>query len=514
MTAATEPARASFLEMRGISKQFPGVHALDGVDFDLRAGEVHAIVGENGAGKSTLMKILGGVYQPDAGAITLLGKPVTIQNPRHAQTLGIGIVHQELNLFPVLTVAENVLVGRQPADGPLRFVNWPDSYTATREYLRLFDLDVDPSAPLQDLSIAQQQVVEIARALSQQACVLILDEPTSALTEHETTLLFRTIRRLRDEGLGIVYISHRLDEVFAISDRITVLRDGQRVGTVDTGQSDVPSLIRMMVGRQLSDLYGHSAGSTAGEALRVEGLSSRGHFAEISFALQRGEILGFAGLIGAGRTEVARSIFGALARDAGAIYLEGREVRINSPKDAMRLGIAYLSENRRRDELFLGMDVRENISVTHLKRFSVFGFVRRGREAAEANSYVDQLRIQTPGLDQRVRNLSGGNQQKVVLARWLAIRPKVLIVDEPTRGIDVGAKAEIYALLHHLAAEGVAILLISSEMPEILGLSDRIIVMHEGRITGEMARAEATEERIMTYAAGQAVALATGEGRS
>ena len=240
MTAATEPARASFLEMRGISKQFPGVHALDGVDFDLRAGEVHAIVGENGAGKSTLMKILGGVYQPDAGAITLLGKPVTIQNPRHAQTLGIGIVHQELNLFPVLTVAENVLVGRQPADGPLRFVNWPDSYTATREYLRLFDLDVDPSAPLQDLSIAQQQVVEIARALSQQACVLILDEPTSALTEHETTLLFRTIRRLRDEGLGIVYISHRLDEVFAISDRITVLRDGQRVGTVDTGRATYP----------------------------------------------------------------------------------------------------------------------------------------------------------------------------------------------------------------------------------------------------------------------------------
>jgi len=492
------------LDMRGICKSFPGVQALDHVDFDLFSGEVHALVGENGAGKSTLIKILCGVYQPDQGEICLHGQPTVIQGPSHAQSLGISVVHQELNLFPNLSVAENVFVNRLPARGLLSFIDARQAHEATREYLRTFDLDLDPSCAMHRLSVAQQQVVEIAKALSQKARILILDEPTSALTEHESAVLFRIIQRLKEQGLCIVYISHRLEEIFRIADRVTILRDGRRVGSLAVSETNVESVIRMMVGRQLQDLYGQRVASIGQEILRVQGLSSPGRFSDISFLLRRGEILGLAGLIGAGRTELARALFGAERIAVGQVHLDGHLVQIHSPSDAMRLGIAYLSENRHRDELFLQMSVRENTTVSHLKRFSRFGFLIQRLEAQEVQEFVGQLRIHTPSIQQRVMNLSGGNQQKVVLARWLAIQPKVLIADEPTRGIDVGGKAEIYTLLHKLAQQGVGIILISSEMPEILGMSDRILIMHEGKLAGELSREEATEERILTYAAGQA----------
>ncbi|MBL8055693.1 MAG: sugar ABC transporter ATP-binding protein [Anaerolineales bacterium] len=493
----------AFLQMQAISKAFPGVQALRQVSFDLRRGEVHALVGENGAGKSTLMKILSGVYRPDAGQILIEGQPVTIQIPRDAQRHGISIVHQELNLFSNLTVAENVFGGRMPARGPLAF---EDRQAAARQAQRLLDrfgVAISPQTIIRSLSLAQQQVVEISKALIQEARVLILDEPTSSLTEHEAAALFEVVQQLRRDGLCIVYISHRLEEVFRIADRVTILRDGQLVGTEAVAETSIPAVIRMMVGRQLADLYGQRAGQPQAVVLTVEALTSPGHFAEVSFQLRAGEIVGMAGLVGAGRTEVGLALFGALPVSGGRVQLRGAGRQIRSPDEAMRWGLAYLSEDRRNDALFFNMGVRENISVSHLARLSRLGLIDRRRERQATQFHIEQLKIATPSTEQKVANLSGGNQQKVILARWLAIEPKVLIVDEPTRGIDVGAKTEIYALLHHLAAQGVAILLISSEMPEILGLSDRILVMHEGRLAGELTRAEATEERILTLAAGR-----------
>jgi len=495
------------LEMRNISKRFPGVQALDGVSFDLYPGEVHALVGENGAGKSTLMKILSGVYQPDEGEILLGGVPIGIKSPRQAQDLGISIVHQELSLFQNLTVAENILGGRMPARGLLRLQDRKSAFCIAQEYLANFDLPIDPGTPLDRLSVGQQQVVEIAKALVQQARVLILDEPTSSLTEHETALLFKVISRLRSEGLAVIYISHRLEEIFRIADRVTVLRDGQWVGTKTVAESDLETIIRMMVGRRLhlEDLYGRDSGATGEVILDVEHLTSGGRFADVSFQLHAGEILGMAGLIGAGRTDVALALFGAAPVDAGVIRIGGTPQRIHSPHQAMALGLAYLSENRQSDGLFFNMSVRENISVTHLDSLAKLGFVDQRREAQEAQRFVGELSIQTPSVEQPAMNLSGGNQQKTILARWLAIKPRILIVDEPTKGIDVGSKQEIYALLHQLAAKGVGIILISSEMPEILGVSDRILVMHEGRLAGQLRRSEATEDKIMMLAAGQSL---------
>jgi ribose transport system ATP-binding protein len=493
---------APVLEMQGITKHFPGVVALDSVNFDLKAGEAHAIIGENGAGKSTLIKVLGGTYRPDHGEIRMNGKALEITAPRQARLLGIAVVHQELTLFPVLTVAENLMAGDQPVRGPLRMVDRKRARERAERALAQFDLFVDPDMPVRSLSIAQQQVVEIARALLQNACILVLDEPTSALTERETELLFRTIRRLKESGISIIYISHRLHEVFAIADRATVLRDGKKVDTVDVSSIGMDGLIRMMVGRSLTDLYGQRESSAKEEVLRVQGLGMADRFRDVSFSLRRGEILGFAGLIGAGRTELARAIFGVERVEEGKIFFKGKEIRINSPAHAMSLGITYLSENRRLEGLFQGMNIRENVVVTHLKKFSRLGFINKKAESGETARYIGNLRIQTPSMDQRIMNLSGGNQQKVILARWLAIQPEVLIVDEPTRGIDVGAKAEIYALLHRLAAEGMAVILISSELPEVLGMSDRIIVMFEGRITGIIESREATQEKIMALAAG------------
>jgi len=494
---------SNILEMRGISKEFPGVRALDAVDFELREGEIHALLGENGAGKSTLIKILGGIYQADCGSIVLQGKPCAVRNPRHARKLGIGIVHQELNLFPVLSIGDNVTAGDQPAKGFLRFVNRKEIRRRARDIMKTFDIDLDPDTPVRQLSIAQQQVVEIVHALLLNIRVLVLDEPTSALTDKETEFLFSTMKRLRVAGISIIYISHRLEEIFRIADRVTVLRDGVLAGTSELASVDMDSLIRMMVGRSFTDLYGKSTSKPGDEILKVTGLARKGKFEDVSFTLKRGEILGFAGLIGAGRTEVARALFGADRVDAGTIDIDGKRIHIGDPKTAMRLGIAYLTENRRLEGLFAGMDVRENVSVTHLDHFSNFGWLDRKAEARETESFREQLNIRTPDIRNQILKLSGGNQQKVMLARWLALRPRILIIDEPTRGIDVGAKSEIYSLLHGLASEGMAILLISSEMPEVIGLSDRIVVMYEGRITGMLQGAEATQENIMALASGQ-----------
>jgi ABC-type sugar transport system ATPase subunit len=494
-----------FLEMRGISKRFGSVQALDGVDFDLRAGEVHAIVGENGAGKSTLIKVIAGAHAPDGGLILISGRPTAIPSPRAARLLGIAVVHQELTLFPALTVAENVLAGRQPAWSPLKLVDRARARRAAREVLDLFGTEIDPDRPTSRLGVAAAQVVEIARALSQEACVLILDEPTSALSDREAEALFRTIRRLREKGFGIIHISHRLEEVLEIADRITVLRDGRRVDTIPRGEATVDGLIRRMVGRDLADLYGSRASVPGGgdEVLRLEDLSSPGRFRDISLRLAKGEILGLAGLVGAGRSEVGKAVFGSPPAASGRIFVEGRETRIRSPRDALRLGIALLSEDRRREGLFPEMSVRENLTVTHLRRFSRLGLLSVRGEAAGARAAAERLRVRAAGVEARMRDLSGGNQQKVLLARWLEIGPRVLIADEPTRGVDVGAKAEIYAILRRLASEGLGIILISSEMPEVIGMSDRILVLHEGRIAGELSREGATEERILALASGR-----------
>lgn len=489
-----------FIQMENISKRFPGVQALDQVSFELKTGEVHALVGENGAGKSTLMKILSGVYRPDAGQIILDGDPVSLVDPRHAQELGISIVHQELNLFPNMTVSENILGGHMPSRGPLGFEDTARASRIASDFLAEFEQPIDPRTNLSALSLAQQQVVEICKALAQDARVLILDEPTSSLTEHETTILFRIIRQLRTEGLSIVYISHRLEETFEIADRVTVLRDGALVGTRAISETTMEILIRMMVGRELEDFYAESSETEGEVILEVSGLASEGRFQEVSFDLRKGEILGMAGLVGAGRTALALSLFGAVPANSGTIAVNGRVQDVNSPEAAMNLGIAYLPENRRDDGLFYNMTVSKNISVSHLDTYTRMGLINHRLESARARDLAQQLSIQTPSVEHQVRNLSGGNQQKVILARWLAIQPRVLIVDEPTRGIDVGAKVEIYALLRRLAEQGVGIILISSEMPEVLGMSDRILVMHQGRITGEIKGSEATEEDILAFA--------------
>ena len=490
------------LLMEGIDKTFPGVRALDQAQFELRAGEVHALVGENGAGKSTLMKVIAGVYTKDAGRILYQGKEVEIPNPRAAQTLGISMIHQELNLMPHLTLAQNVFVGREPRQG-LRFVL--DEKQINAQTQTLFDsmhLKLDPRTRVADLTVATQQMVEIAKALSFDSQVLIMDEPTAALTEAEIEELFRTIRQLRDKGVGIVYISHRLEELKQIADRITVMRDGRYVGTEDAQAIPIDRIISMMVGRTIFESAPEVPEHPDEEVvLEVKNLNRGSAVRDVSFKLRRGEILGFAGLMGAGRTEVARVVFGADALDSGEIYVHGKKVDIRHPRHAVRHGIGYLSEDRKRYGLALGMDVEANIVLASFHKFlGLLGVVNNGKTHATGKHYVQALTIKTPSLQQKVKNLSGGNQQKVVIGKWLTADTDVLIFDEPTRGIDVGAKSEIYHLLNELAQQGKSIIMISSELPEILRMSHRIIVMCEGRITGELTAAEATQERIMTYA--------------
>ena len=490
------------LEMHGIHKAFPGVKALDDVSLEVGAGEVVALVGENGAGKSTLIKILSGCYRADAGEIALDGQRLARFSPHEAQQLGISVIYQEFNLAPPLSVAENVFVGRQPRSwaGAVAFGRMR---AATQEVLDSLHLPLDARRLVESLSVAEQQMVEIAKAISFQARIIVMDEPTAALTEHETATLFGLVRRLRGQGVSVVYISHRLEEVFEVADRVEVLRDGRNAGGMAVAEATVEKIVRLMVGRELREMF-HKAPVEIGEpVLEVRGLTRRASgVRDVSLEVRSGEIVGLAGLVGAGRTEIARAIFGVDRTDAGEIRVDGRPVHIRSPRDAIRAGMGFVTENRKEQGLFLVMAVRENVTAAGLGRLTRWDFIRFGAERRLVGSLVGQLRIRTPSQEQQVRFLSGGNQQKVVLARWLALRPRVLLLDEPTRGIDVGAKAEIYALMGTLARAGVGILMISSELPEILGMSDRILVVREGAIAGELSRAEADQETIIRLATG------------
>jgi ribose transport system ATP-binding protein len=490
------------ISVKKLSKSFPGVRALHDVQFELIAGEVHALMGENGAGKSTLMKILAGVYSKDSGEILLNGQPVAFASPREAQAMGIGIIHQELQLMNHLTVAQNIFIGREPRRGFGLFLDEDKLNAQAREILDRMHLKIDPRAIVGTLTVAKQQMVEIAKALSFDSRVLIMDEPTSALNDAEIAELFRIVRELKSHGVGVVYISHKMDELKQISDRVTVLRDGEYVATVATKDASVEAIIAMMVGRTLSDVApSHAAGANGEVALEVKNLNAGPLVRDVSFALRKGEILGFAGLMGAGRTEVARAIFGADPVTSGEIVVNGGKAQIRTPSDAVRRGIGYLSEDRKRFGLATGMDVESNIVMSNLRKFlSLNFFLRRTQIRKTASHFIGLLAIRTPSATQEVRLLSGGNQQKIVIAKWLERDCDVLFFDEPTRGIDVGAKSEIYKLLRSLADQGKAIVMISSELPEILRMSDRVVVMCEGRITGELSAKEATQERIMQLA--------------
>ena len=490
----------TILNMHGIQKYFPGVHALDDAQLEVRSGEVMALIGENGAGKSTLMKILTGIYQKDDGVIEYFGENIEINGPRDAQAKGISIVHQELNLMQDLTVAENIFIGREPEKG--LFLDKAEQNRMTQELLDSLHLDISPKTVVKRLTVAKQQMVEIAKSLSyNNTKVLIMDEPSTALTETEIEDLFTFIRRLKATGVGIVYISHRMNELFQITDRITVMRDGQYVGTVNTNETNMDEIVQMMVGRTIyEEPKSHSnVPADAPVVLEAKGLKSI-DVKDVSFKLHKGEILGFAGLMGAGRTETMRLVCGADKKDAGTIIVGGKEVRINTPKDAVKVGIGYLSEDRKRYGLCLGLSVADNTVMASLDDVCTGLLVNDGKVQKEAEKYKEQLATKTPTVKTLVRSLSGGNQQKVVISKWLMRNCDILIFDEPTKGIDVGAKSEIYKLMNQLAAAGKSIIMISSEMPELLRMSDRVVVMCEGRVTGELDISEATQEKIMTFA--------------
>ncbi|MDR6539226.1 sugar ABC transporter ATP-binding protein [Variovorax soli] len=489
--------------IRDLCKSFAGVRALDTAQFDLLPGEVHALMGENGAGKSTLMKVLAGVYSKDSGEVRIDGQPVDIASPRAAQALGIGIIHQELNLMNHLSAAQNIFIGREPRGRFGLFIDEDAMRTEAERIFARMNLRLDPHTPVGELTVARQQMVEIAKALSFDSRVLIMDEPTAALNNEEVADLFRIIGQLKSQGVAIVYISHKMDELKRIADRVTVMRDGQYIATVPMAGTPMDSLIAMMVGRQLTEVENDFPDTPSGHevVLEARGITRGGVVRDASFVLRRGEILGFAGLMGAGRTELARAVFGADAIDAGEVFVRGRKVSIKSPEDAVRHGIGYLSEDRKHFGLATGMDVETNIALPSMKKFLSMGvFIDQAAIEAAGERYVKQLGIKTPSVRQQVRLLSGGNQQKIVIAKWLLRDCSVLFFDEPTRGIDVGAKAEIYRLLNELAAEGKAIVIISSELPEILRMSHRVLVMCEGRITGELAGREASQEKIMQLA--------------
>ena len=495
-------ASAQLLSLSGVSKEFPGVKALSNVHFDLNEGEVHAIVGENGAGKSTLMKILSGIYKKDSGEIIYKGKSVSIPNPFEAQKLGISIIHQELNLMPHLTVAENIFIGREDRFPGGVFLNNKKLVDATIALLAELGLALNPNDIVGELTIAKQQMVEIAKAVSYRGSVIIMDEPTSSLTPAETDALFKIIRSLKAAGKGVVYISHRLEELEKITDRITVLRDGEYVKTLTTTQTTIPEVISLMVGRKVDqDQRPTNRSIGSGIVLQVKNLSDQHLLRDISFDLRKGEILGFAGLMGAGRTELARAIMGADPKTSGTITLRGTEVKIKQPSDAVAVGIGYLSEDRKRFGLLLNQDITFNVILSSIPRFSnKLGFLKVKSAAGIARDVIAQLRVRTPSERQFLKNLSGGNQQKVVIAKWLTRDCDVLIFDEPTRGIDVGAKDEIYRLLTGLAEEGKSIIMISSELPEVLRLSDRIAVMCDGRLTGIIDNKDANQNIIMELA--------------
>jgi rhamnose transport system ATP-binding protein len=500
----------NILELKEITKRFAGVEVLHSVSFTLRQGEVHALLGENGAGKSTLIKVITGVHQSDGGEIILNGAPVHFADPSESRQAGIAAIYQELSLFPDLDVAENIFAGRQPTSAAGR-IDWRKLYSSAGELLKSLGVQLDLKAKARSLSIAQKQMVEIARALSIDARILIMDEPTSSLTLNEVADLFRLVRRLREDGTAIIFISHRLEELFEIADRVTVLRDGNYIATRQVDEVNREELIRLMVGRTISSLYPKADVPAGKVLLKVDKLTQAGVFEDISFELRAGEILGMAGLVGAGRTEVARAIFGVEPPTSGTIAIDGREVRIHSPQQAIELGLAYIPEDRQLHGLIPPMNIVANISLPMLSSFARRGWLQDKAERTAAFSSARQMEVRANNIWQKARELSGGNQQKIVLAKWLATSPRILIMDEPTRGIDVGTKAAVHALMSKLAGEGMAILMISSELPEVIGMSDRILVMHEGHMTGHFTRAEATQELIIsaatqTVAATQAVA--------
>jgi ribose transport system ATP-binding protein len=493
------------LEMKGITKRFPGVVALDSVDLEVYPGEIVALAGENGAGKSTLMKILGGIYQPDSGALRIDGQGVVIRSVADAINRRLGFIHQELNVLDNLDIAENVFLGREPVwGGPLKLVDRGRIHAEADVYLERLGLNLSSRTPLRNLSIAQQQMVEIAKALSLNARVLIMDEPTSSLTLTETARLIEVARELRAQGVSIIYISHRLGEISELADRVVVLRDGRNAGALARNEISHDGIVKLMVGRDLSRFYAHTSSAGKPGYFKVQNLrTNRYPEHAISFDVGQGELLGLAGLVGAGRSEVAQAIFGVESAINGTVLLDGKPLKIMSPKDAIANGIYLVSEDRRKTGLILEMVIRENITLPSLKAYTSAGLIDRQAERKVAESMRSKLNIKAPSVETKAANLSGGNQQKVVLAKWLSLNPKTLIFDEPTRGIDVGAKAEIYQLMRQLAQSGVAIIMISSDMEEVLGESDRVAVMHEGAITGILERSECSEEAIMRLAVGQ-----------
>jgi ribose transport system ATP-binding protein len=489
------------LQMEHISKHFPGVQALQDVDFEVYPGEILGFMGENGAGKSTLVKILSGVYTKDTGTIRLRGEPVEIGSPHEAQALGITTIYQELALVPYLSVAENIFLNREPRRvRQLGMVDFKRQQRMAEKILADLGLAISGNTLVNDLTVAAQQMVEIARAVSRNASLILMDEPTSALSSREVTALFNLMRRLKEKDVSVVFISHRLEEILQVVGRIIIMRDGQRVGTLDIAEATEEKIIRLMVGREVG-LFPKEEATIGEPILEVRNLTGDNGVQDVSFTVHSGEIVGLAGLVGAGRTEVARLICGADRLKSGQVFIEGKEVKIHSPGDAVAAGIGWVPEDRKQQGLILGMDVKENSTMAILRRISnSLAAVRAGEQRRIAQSYVDTLAIATPSLSQIVNNLSGGNQQKVVLAKWLSSKPRILIMDEPTRGIDVGAKAEFHALMSRLAQEGIGILMISSELPEIMGMSDRVIVMCQGRQTGEFQRAELSQEAIMVAA--------------
>ena len=497
-----------FLEMNSITKTYPGVKALSQVRLEVRLGEVHAIAGENGAGKSTLMKIMTGVVKADPGGVIRIEEvPTLIKSPVHARTLGISIIHQELSMVENLTVAENIFLAREPV-GRWGFISLDQMNQNARAVLVELEIGIDPKTPMAKLSIGQKQMIEIARAISYNSKIIIMDEPTASLSHHESTTLLRVIKKLRSENIGIVYITHRLEEIFQIADHVTVLRDGKTVDSRPIGEITKEILIHKMVDRELSEFFGsHTSHTTNDVLLSVRGLTMKhaaphqAHVTDVTFDLHKGEVLGFFGLIGAGRTEIMEMIFG-LRPYSGSIEIDGKSVKMKDAATAIENGVGFVTEDRKMQGLVMGMKVRENFSLTHLADYCSFDFVNQRRETARCQAFVDELGIKTPSVEQNVNNLSGGNQQKVVIAKWVARRPRNLIVDEPTRGIDVGAKAEVHSLLQRLAEQGFSIIVISSDLPEVLAVSDRVLVVKQGRINGELRRAEATQERVMLAATG------------
>ncbi|SHJ01011.1 ribose ABC transporter ATP-binding protein RbsA [Halodesulfovibrio aestuarii] len=490
------------LRLEGIEKSFPGVKALDGVNLTVTAGRVMALIGENGAGKSTLMKVLTGIYKRDAGTMTYLGEKTEFKGPAQSQAAGISIIHQELNLLPELSIAENIFLGREQT-GRLGNIRWDRMYRDADELLQRLGVTRSSKTRLGELGIGEQQMVEIAKALSFESRVIIMDEPTDALTDTETQALFSVINELRDANYGVVYISHRLKEIFEICDDVTILRDGKFIAEMSVNDINEETLIELMVGRKLEEQYPRIAVAKGDVLLRTKELSAEG-VDKVNLDICEGEIVGVAGLMGAGRTELMKAIFGANPVTAGDITLKGKRIHIRSPKDALDAGIAFISEDRKADGLILGLSVKENMTLSALKHFSnVSGYVDHSKEREAVDDYIGTFNIKTPSRRQPVGNLSGGNQQKVAIAKGLMTRPKILILDEPTRGVDVGAKKEIYQIINTFKKEGMSIILVSSDMPEILGMSDRIVVMHEGRISGEFAAAEATQENIMACAVGK-----------